>query len=83
VQLPTKLPAHQNSHNSICVPSQEFRNVLADFSSQLDTDGRLSLYFPDVYPIAGFFLLLRLKRQGFSESRATVKGKGIILSAQR
>lgn len=66
----------------IPVSPEEASYYLADLSRGL-RGGRVSLFFPHCLPITGFFLLLRLKRQGFSESRAWSVSDGIAIEARR
>lgn len=54
-----------------------------DFSSAVDERGRLEIFYPDCYFPAAVALLFRLKRQGFSACRATVRDSGILLTAER
>lgn len=55
----------------------------ADFNGAVDESGRLRLFFPDCFFPAAIFLLFRLKRQGFSDCRATLTDGGILLTAAR
>ena len=41
------------------------------------------LILPDVYPIAGPFILWRLKRMGFSNCRVVSKESGLLVFADR
>jgi len=41
------------------------------------------LILPGVHPLAAFFILRRLKRLGFSESRVISSEKGLVVHAHR
>lgn len=59
------------------------RHVCASFSSAVDEQGRLEIHFSGCYYPAAFFLMFRLKREGFSRCRAWRDGDGITLTALR
>lgn len=41
------------------------------------------LMLPKVHPIAGFFILRRLKHLGYSNCKVTTSGNGIVVHAVR
>lgn len=45
--------------------------------------GNFPLMLPHVHPIAAFFILRRLKRQGFSSCKVVTTPKGLVVHAQR
>ncbi|MGD0586211.1 MAG: hypothetical protein ABSA86_10640 [Oryzomonas sp.] len=45
--------------------------------------GNFPLVLPHVHPIAAFFILRRLKRQGFSNCKVVTTPKGLVVHAQR
>ncbi len=45
--------------------------------------GNFPLLLPHVHPIAAFFILSRLKREGFSDCRVETTRKGLVVYARR
>ena len=48
----------------------------------LQTD-HFPLILPDVLPLASFFILMRLKRLGYSNCRVTTSERGLVVHAHR
>jgi hypothetical protein len=62
-----------------CTP-QQFRLGIERF---LDSRGEFRVFFPDSLPLAGPFLLFRLKRQGFSRCSVKAADGGLYLQGRR
>lgn len=56
---------------------------MANPDCAVNGNGELTLFFPDCISLAAPFLLMRLKRAGFSRCRAVIEYGGIVLSARR
>lgn len=80
-QIPAP-PSVSGPENYIPVIPADVPYYLADFSRAL-SNNRISLFFPESFAIAGFFLLLRLKRQGFSSTRALAISGGVAIEGNR
>lgn len=65
------------------VPPGEVGLCLGDLSRAVGKDGRLALFFPCCGAAAAPFVLFRLKRQGYSNCRATVTGDGMLVEGTR
>jgi hypothetical protein len=50
--------------------------------TSMQTD-HFPLILANVHPIASFFILVRLKRLGFSNCRVTTSEKGLVVHAHR
>ncbi len=65
------------------VPREAIPACLAALDREVGTDGKLALFFPNCAVAAAPFLLFRLKREGYSDCRATSTGTGLSLDASR
>ncbi len=71
------------SEGRIIVDYEDIRFYLGDMNRGITSRGELRLLIPGCFALAAPFLLFRLKREGFSNSRAQATGEGLFLSATR
>ncbi len=71
------------SHGVTAVPREAIPDCLAALHRAVGTDGKLALFFTGCGAAAAPFLLFRLKREGYSDCRATYTGTGLRLDASR
>ncbi|HEY6872996.1 MAG TPA: hypothetical protein VI298_09765 [Geobacteraceae bacterium] len=65
------------------VPLAEIASYLADLGRTVNADGSLKLFFPGCLALAAPALLFRLKREGYSNCRATATTDGLLVDATR
>ncbi|HEX8961148.1 MAG TPA: hypothetical protein VF775_06220 [Geobacteraceae bacterium] len=64
-------------------PPESIPCCLADLGRAVGAEGRLALFFPGCLVFAAPALLFRLKREGYSNGRATVTTEGLLVEATR
>jgi hypothetical protein len=57
--------------------------IMANPGCAVNGSGELALFFPGCLSLAAPFLLMRLKRTGFSRCQAVADAGGIVLTARR
>jgi hypothetical protein len=67
----------------VVASKEAIRFHLSDICGGIDRHSEIRLLFPGCYAMAAPFLLYRLKRSGFSGSRALMTGEGLLLTALR
>jgi len=72
-----------SQHVSVAATTEEIKFFMGDLNRAVDRQGGLTLQFTDCLTIAAPFILFRLKRMGFSNSRVLIKGKGFMVTANR
>jgi len=65
------------------VSAGDIPRSLAGLPGLVSDGGELSLHFPGCLPVAGPFVLFRLKREGFSSCRAEATVEGLFITARR
>ncbi len=76
------IPARPDS-GSLTVLPESILYCLADLGRSVDPDGRLALFFPGCLAFAAPAVLFRLKREGYSNCRATATSEGLLVEATR
>ncbi len=88
--FPSEEKAHLAKHE-FCHDAADCQSIVPDhiqyFMANPDCavngNGELTLFFPDCISLAAPFLLMRLKRTGFSRCQAVIECGGIVLTARR
>ena len=67
----------------LTVSPESILSCLADLGRSVDPGGRLALFFPGCLAFAAPAVLFRLKREGYSNCRATATAEGLLVEATR
>ncbi|HTP67122.1 MAG TPA: hypothetical protein VMJ66_17150 [Geobacteraceae bacterium] len=83
VQAGHGVTAAETPAGLVVVTEDKVRFYLADLHRAINPQGEMRLKFPGCLALAAPFLLFRLKREGFSGSRAETTAEGLFLTASR